>query len=73
MPVCEQKTALIGHVQTVISEMVHLMQRSRELVDTIGTSAENTLMELDRQIEMKFGEKERAMGALQHHQREHGC
>ena len=73
MPACPQKAALIGNVQQTKSQLVDLMQRSRELIDTVGTAAENTLRELDNQIELKFGEKERAMGALQHHQAEHGC
>jgi len=70
---CPQKIQLIERVQLVISEMVDLMQRSRSLVSAVGTSGEYTLRELDKQIELKFGEKERAMGALQHHQGEHQC
>ncbi len=73
MSTCAKKLELIGNVQRVMSELLDLMQRSRELVSTVGTAGENTLRELDSQIELKFGEKERGMGALQHHQHEHGC
>jgi hypothetical protein len=34
---------------------------------------ENLAHEIDLQIELKFGEKERAMGKLQQHREEHGC
>jgi hypothetical protein len=30
-------------------------------------------MEIDRQIETALGEKQRALGALKEHRREHGC
>lgn len=73
MPACRQKVELIEKVQQAMSELVELMQRSRELVHSVGTATENTLRELDKQIELKFGEKERAMGALEHHQHEHEC
>jgi len=70
MSVCQEKTDLIGRVQRVLSELVELLQHQREAV-TAG--AENTVTAIDQQIELKFGEKERAMGALQLHEQEHGC
>ena len=29
--------------------------------------------DIDRNIELKFGEKQRAIGALEVHQQDHGC
>jgi len=31
------------------------------------------LLALDSELELKFGEKEHAFGALQQHTKEHGC
>jgi hypothetical protein len=50
-----------------LAELVHFTSMALE------HRQENTLMELDRQIELEFGAKERAMGALEEHRREHGC
>ena len=41
--------------------------------DAMRTGNESTWMEIDHQIELTIGEKERALGALKQHRQEHGC
>lgn len=67
---CRRRSELTADVQRVLGELGDLMHRQR---DAVGIAAENTVLALDKQIELKFGEKERAMGALEFHRREHSC
>ena len=67
---CERKRDLIGHVQRTLSQLLELVHHQKEAV---ANGATNTVHSIDTQIELKIGEKERAMGALERHQQEHGC
>jgi hypothetical protein len=54
----------------------HLMQISkltRAVSEALTNGHENFAAELDKQVELEFGRKERAMGALHQHRKEHGC
>ena len=69
-PPCLKQQQLIERVQT---HLIRLGELARSATAAIAAGHENTLMELDRQIELEVGEKERAMGALREHRKEHGC
>jgi hypothetical protein len=54
----------------------HLMQISqltRAVAEALANGNENFAAELDKQVDLEFGKKERAMGALHQHRKEHGC
>ncbi len=70
MPVCPEHLRLMADAERILSELIDLMHRQREAISDQHT---NTLLLIDQEIERKFSEKERAMGALQQHRREHGC
>jgi hypothetical protein len=61
---------LMEEVRQTLSKLADLMQREREAV-TSGSDEE--MMAIDKDIEHKLGEKERQMGALRQHRKEHGC
>lgn len=68
--VCETQQKLAAEVQRYLSVLVDLAQAERE---ALRSRDDGLIMTIDRQIENAVGEKERAMGALRHHRREHGC
>jgi hypothetical protein len=54
----------------------HLMQISqltRAIAEALAKGHENFAAELDKQVDVELGKKERAMGALHQHRKEHGC
>ena len=67
---CLEQIRLSEDVDRVQSDIVELITRQHE---ALVHGHENTLMAIDRQIELKFGEKQRAIGALRQHRRDHGC
>jgi len=42
-------------------------------VDALASRNHNSWKAIDQQIELEIGEKERCIGALNEHRREHGC
>jgi hypothetical protein len=69
MPPCLTQQQLIAGVQE------HLMQISNCRGPYLKRWRTGTKIaaELDKQVDLEFGKKERAMGALQQHRKEHGC
>jgi hypothetical protein len=67
---CERKNELIAKVQ---QHLLRLAELSRQEVDLIKNQHSNTWLLVDKQIEAELGEKERSLGALKEHIREHGC
>jgi hypothetical protein len=67
---CAIKAKLLEDVQGTFTELIQLMHRAKE---TVGIGAPATLASIDQLIELAFGRKERAMGALNQHTKEHGC
>ena len=54
-------------------EMSQLLEMVHHQKEAVANGATNTVHSIDTQIELKIGEKERAMGALERHQQEQGC
>ncbi len=67
---CIKQQELIAEVESILEKIARL---ARSEADAIRGSAENAWMEVDKQIELAIGEKERAIGALREHRKEHGC
>ena len=63
--------------ETLQAEASETLQRLIDLTENqIRALAENdhqALLHLDKELEMAFGAKERAFGALREHTKEHGC
>lgn len=66
---CSEKLLLMDVAQKVLSELAELMNVQRLKL----SEPPDRMLEVDRLIENKMGEKERAMGALLQHRKEHGC
>jgi hypothetical protein len=67
---CATRAALTRQVDDVVARVVELIYRRSAAIEY---GHENTVMVIDRQIEHSLGEKERAIGALLQHRKEHGC
>lgn len=72
MPVakCTRHDELLEEAQKVL-ESIH--ELSAKQVETIEQGVSQRFLSMDRQLELAMGEKERAIGALREHDREHGC
>ncbi len=69
-PPCLRQQELIKHVQ---EHLLRIAELSRATADALANGHEALVPELDSQTEQEVGAKERAMGALREHRREHGC
>jgi len=69
-PPCRQQQELINQVQ---ENLMRISELTRVTAEALRTGNENFAPELDKQVDIEFGKKERAMGALHQHRKEHGC
>ena len=69
-PPCTQQQELINQVQ---EHLMRISELTRATAEALRNGNENFAAELDKQVDIEFGKKERAMGALQQHRKEHGC
>ncbi len=67
---CTRQQELIEEVQRHLLKISGLM---RAISEAIANRSENSAAELDKHVDLEFGMKERAIGALQEHRKEHGC
>jgi hypothetical protein len=67
---CAKRDELSTRAIEVLGKLNHL---TAEQIDCLKANDEKRLMELDKNLETAFGEKERAFGALRQHTEEHGC
>lgn len=67
---CLRQQELIAKVQ---SHLIRISELTRSIAEAVATGSENATAELDKQVDAEFGLKERAMGALHEHRKEHGC
>ena len=69
-PPCPQQQDLMVEVQT---HLLRIADLSRATAEAVANRNENLTRELDKLVEMEIGAKERALGALRQHRRDHGC
>jgi hypothetical protein len=67
---CPRQQELIEEVQR---HLARLAQLAHSESDALRKRHHNLWKEIDQQIEMEIGEKERCIGALNEHRAEHGC
>jgi hypothetical protein len=69
-PSCPDQEKLMAVVQ---QHLLRIAELSHAISEALANRAENFAAELDKQLDLELGEKERAMGALHQHRQEHGC
>ncbi len=67
---CAERDRLMGDVSLALSNIVNI---TRQHIQVMYGDDEATLMRLDRDLENAVGEKDRLLGALHQHQKQHGC
>ena len=60
-PACTQQQELINQVQ---EPLMRISELTRATGEALRNGNENFAAELDKQVDLEFGKKERAMGAL---------
>lgn len=66
---CPERSRLAAEVDEVLGRIVDLIRQQRQVV----SSDRSKFHALDRELELAIGEKERCIGALRQHEKEHGC
>jgi hypothetical protein len=69
-PPCREQQSLIDCVQ---SHLLRIADLSRDTAAAVASRNENLTRELDVLVEREIGAKERALGALRQHRKDHGC
>ena len=67
---CARQQELNEEVQRHLKRIAELAHAE---VDALQDRHTNLWLKLDKEIELEIGEKERCIGALNEHRREHGC
>jgi hypothetical protein len=67
---CEREQELRNAATAVLDRIDALTD---EQIAAIKGRDDEALMAIDKQLELAFGEKERAFGTLLSHRKEHGC
>ena len=67
---CQQKDELIQKVQQHLLRLAELAKREAKI---IRDTEDVIWLAIDKEIENEIGSKERCLGALKQHQKEHGC
>jgi hypothetical protein len=52
---------------------MQISKLTRAVAEALKNGNENFAAELNKQVDLEFDKKERAMGALHQHRTEHGC
>jgi len=67
---CFRQQSLIEEAR---QHLLRIAELTHSIAEALANGNENTAAELDKQVDLELGRKERAMGALHEHRREHGC
>ena len=67
---CLRQQELIEDVQR---HLIRISELTRAIAEALANKNENLAAELDKQVDLELGLKERGMGALHQHRKEHGC
>jgi hypothetical protein len=68
---CDKHEELLHHAQGVLQRIHELTAKQKLIVAESGVS--ERFLNMDSELELAMGEKERAVGALREHDEEHGC
>jgi hypothetical protein len=67
---CERRVELAANVKDALAQLVELTSAQLTAFESRG---ESEFMRLDKQLANAVGHKERCIGALREHEKEHGC
>jgi len=67
---CPRRDELVEETQRTLLKLAEL---ARHQAEALRSDADNLVMTLDMEIEKTLGHKERTLGALREHRKEHGC
>ena len=67
---CLRQQELIEDVQR---HLMRISELTRAIAEALANRNENLAAELDKQVDLELGLKERGMGALHQHRKEHSC
>ena len=67
---CAQRDALQREANAALQAIIDI---TKQQIDALSANDQARLLVLDKNLERKFGEKERSFGALRQHTKEHGC
>ncbi|HWD00395.1 MAG TPA: hypothetical protein VG456_26745 [Candidatus Sulfopaludibacter sp.] len=67
---CARQQELIEEARM---HLLRISELTRIIAAAVDEGDDTRLDQLDKEVEMELGYKERAMGALYEHRREHGC
>ena len=68
--ICGRRAKLAQAVQEILQRIADL---TKAQLETFQRRDETELMRLDKELENAMGLKERSIGALREHEKEHGC
>jgi hypothetical protein len=71
MAVCPKRAELTGAADQSLLQVKSLIEAQIRVLRETGSQSK--LLELDKELEIAFGNKERCFGALSEHTKEHGC
>ena len=69
-PPCRIQQELIEEAR---QNLLQLSELTRQQAQALESGNQDMLMKLDHRVEFALGEKERSLGALTQHRKEHGC
>jgi hypothetical protein len=67
---CRERESLSSEATKTLQTLSGIIQ---EQIEALQVGDQKKLLSLDKSLELTFGDKERAFGALQQHTKEHGC
>lgn len=68
---CEKHTELLIQAQSTLKKIRETIERQKQVIGSESVSPQ--FLCYDKELELLMGEKERVIGALRQHDKEHGC
>jgi hypothetical protein len=69
--ICEAHERILAQAQSIFLRIHKIVDRQNKVLESEGVS--NHFLRHDKELELLMGEKERTVGALREHDKEHGC
>jgi hypothetical protein len=69
-PDCAEREALQDEGRRQLQRVLDI---ANQQIEALRAGDQKELIDLDKTLEISFGDKERALGALRQHLKEHGC
>jgi len=60
-------------IEDVQRHLIRISELTRAVAEALKNKNENLAAEIDKEVDLELGRKERAMGALHQHRKEHCC